>query len=260
MFRATIAEIMEQIRFIEELAANAWRPEVEQYLDGWRLRYTQGITRRGNSVLPLVSENNVTLEKKLVLAEEFYSRWGKPPCFQLTRAAQPPGLIEVLNGHSYKDAFHTQVQTAPLGRVLSITSPNPKFKTTLKPELFEDWLDLYVKTSGYDEHSAAIRQGILSRIEPRASFVLLSSDDKPVAVGLGVLERGWVGIYCMVTREEFCRQGAAIHVLYALAEWSQQHKADKMYLQVMEDNTNALALYSKAGFEKLYLYWYSTPM
>ena len=37
---------MSMIPFIEELAANAWRPEIEQFVDGWRLRYSRGITRR----------------------------------------------------------------------------------------------------------------------------------------------------------------------------------------------------------------------
>lgn len=248
---------MGQIRFIEELAANAWRPEIEQILDGWRLRYTQGITRRGNSVLPLESGDKIPLEEKIVAAEEFYSRWGEPPCFQMTEDAQPPGLIENLAARGYKDAYHTQVQIASLETALANTSPNPEYNAILKGELFDDWLKLYTQSSGYSGRSTAIRRGILSRIGARAGFVLLSHSDEPVAVGLSVMERGWVGVYCMVTQQAYRRQGAAVHVLHALATWGKQHNTENMYLQVMEDNPNALALYAKAGFEKRYTYWYS---
>jgi ribosomal protein S18 acetylase RimI-like enzyme len=61
----------------------------------------------------------------------------------------------------------------------------------------------------------------------------------------------------MDTRPEFRRQGAASALLYALADWGKQHKASQMYLQVMENNPPALALYAKAGFEKQYQYWYA---
>ena len=40
-----------QISLTEELAANALPPAVVQVVDGWRLRYNFGVTRRANSVL-----------------------------------------------------------------------------------------------------------------------------------------------------------------------------------------------------------------
>jgi len=61
----------------------------------------------------------------------------------------------------------------------------------------------------------------------------------------------------MVTREEHRRKGAANHVLNTLAMWGKQENAESIYLQVMENNPNALELYGKTGFEKLYQYWYS---
>jgi GNAT superfamily N-acetyltransferase len=62
----------------------------------------------------------------------------------------------------------------------------------------------------------------------------------------------------MVTRREHRRKGAATHVLHSLACWGREHGASEMYLQVMEDNAAALPLYARAGFEKVYQYWYSS--
>jgi ribosomal protein S18 acetylase RimI-like enzyme len=245
------------IPFIEELAANAWRPEIEQVVDGWRLRYTRGITRRGNSVLPIAHGGSLSLDEKLAIAEDFYARWGEPSCFQLTQAAQPAGLLEVLKARGYQDGFHTQVQTVPVLNVLQKTAQPPDFQITIEDHMPESWFDLCIQIAGYGEPSADARHGILTRIGPKVGFALLSIEGEPIAIGLGALERGWVGLFCMETRPEFRRQGAASALLHALADWSQGQKASQIYLQVMEDNSPALSLYAKAGFEKQYQYWYA---
>jgi ribosomal protein S18 acetylase RimI-like enzyme len=245
------------ISFIEELAANAWRPETEQFVDGWRLRYTRGITRRGNSVLPLACGEKNPLDEKLAIAEDFYARWGEPSCFQLTQAAQPVGLIDALRERGYQDGFHTQVQAAPVATALQETTRLPEFQITIEDRMPKTWFDLYIEIGDFGELSAEVRHGILERIGPQAGFALLTIEGEPAAIGLGVLERGWVGLFCMDTHPEFRRRGAASAVLRALGNWGQQRQASQMYLQVMENNPPALALYAKAGFEKQYQYWYA---
>jgi hypothetical protein len=44
---------MNQITQIEALAANAIPAAIVQELDGWRLRFNYGVTRRANSVLAI---------------------------------------------------------------------------------------------------------------------------------------------------------------------------------------------------------------
>jgi ribosomal protein S18 acetylase RimI-like enzyme len=60
----------------------------------------------------------------------------------------------------------------------------------------------------------------------------------------------------MATRPEFRRRGCAAAILHALARWSQRHQVTQMYLQVMENNRPALALYAQVGFETRYHYHY----
>jgi ribosomal protein S18 acetylase RimI-like enzyme len=43
----------------------------------------------------------------------------------------------------------------------------------------------------------------------------------------------------------------------ALAVWGKARGAEQTYLQVMENNPPALALYERLGFNKLYEYWYA---
>jgi GNAT superfamily N-acetyltransferase len=99
-------------------------------------------------------------------------------------------------------------------------------------------------------------RGTLQRIQARTGYALLRREGVPVALGLGVLERDWLGIFSMATHPEFRRQGAATAILHALATWGQQCGAARAYLQVMEGNTAAVAAYARAGLDTLYQYHY----
>jgi ribosomal protein S18 acetylase RimI-like enzyme len=86
---------------------------------------------------------------------------------------------------------------------------------------------------------------------------MVAKDGEPAAVGLGVAERGWLGIFCVITFSKFRRQGLASQVMRGLAEWGKTVEVEQVYLQVMENNPPALAMYENQGFKKLYSYWYS---
>ena len=127
----------------------------------------------------------------------------------------------------------------------------------------EDWFQTYTGVSGYSPASLPIRRGIFNRIGPATNYVLLVEGGNPVSAGLGVVERGWIGIFCVVTVPEFRRIGFASGVMHALADWGMSRGVENIYLQVMEDNPPALRLYQGMGFEHLYTYSYyelrSTP-
>jgi ribosomal protein S18 acetylase RimI-like enzyme len=241
---------------LEELAANAWPAAVVQIVDGWRLRFNWGVTRRANSVWPNDTAGRFTLKEKLALVEEFYARWGGPARYQLCPAAQPANLDTILAERGYRTDALTAVQTAPLATVLARTEPNPAYIITVTDTFDELWFATYRQAEQVDAQAAEARRAILQRIGPRTGYALLRVNGQAAAIGLAVTEQGWSGIFSMVTRPEFRRQGAATAILHALARWSQQHQSSQMYLQVMENNAPALALYERVGFETLYHYHY----
>lgn len=246
----------EKIAFIEELAANAWRPAVEQQIGGWRLRFTGGNSRRVNSVWPNRTPDIPDLETGLRLAEEFYSRHGTIPRYQLCPAAEPETLADRLTRRGYTFTAHTSVKTSPIDRLLETAQP-AQAEEIASPGLNEAWFRTYTGASGYSESSLPIRRGILTRIGPAARFLLLIQDGIPAAAGLGVVERGWLGVFCVVAVPEFRRQGLAGGVMHALAGWGKSQGAEHVYLQVMDDNLPALALYDRLKFEHLYQYFYA---
>jgi len=247
---------LSQIRMIEELAANAWRPEVEQHVGGWRLRYSGGSSRRVNSVWPNALLGVGSVQEGIAWAEDFYHRRGVSPCFQLCPAAFPAELPQALSQRGYRFYAHTQVQVQTIPTLLELTVP-PAGRVIASDSLTDEWFELYTSASGYSRESLPVRRGILSRIGPAAHFVCLWYEGQPAAVGLGVVERGWLGVFCVVTRSAFRQRGLANGVMRALAEWGAEHNAEHLYLQVMENNQPGLNLYRKLGFSRLYQYYYA---
>jgi ribosomal protein S18 acetylase RimI-like enzyme len=244
------------IRHLEELSGNAWPAAVVQVLDGWRLRFNWGVTRRANSVWPNNTGSQHELVEKLALVEDFYARWGGPARYQICPAAQPANLDAVLAGRGYTGDAHTAVQTIYLATVLARTAPNPAYAVTITDTFNEEWFATYCQAEQFSKQAAEARRDILQRIGPRVGYALLKISGCPAALGLVVAERNWAGIFGMATLAEFRRQGAASAVLRALAEWSQRHQVTRMYLQVMDNNAPARALYARVGFETLYHYHY----
>ena len=171
-------------------------------------------------------------------------------------AAQPDHLSAELAARGYEEIKHTMVQTAPVEAVMENTqAPNSRIIQT--PTLNEEWFQTYTRASEYSPESLPIRRGILSRIGPAANFLLLLQNGEPKAVGLGVAERSWMGVFCVVTYAGLRRQNFASQVMHGLTSWGIKAGAKQLYLQVMNNNPPALALYQKLGFTNMYDYWYS---
>ena len=95
---------------------------------------------------------------------------------------------------------------------------------------------------------------IVSRIRQQAAFATLSLDERPVAWGLGVVERGYVGLYDIVVAPDLRGIGLGRRVVASLMAWGCREGAHSAYLQVREENEIARALYGTLGFQTAYRY------
>jgi hypothetical protein len=75
-------------------------------------------------------------------------------------------------------------------------------------------------------------------------------------VGLIVCQRGWAGVFCMVTDPLMRRRGVACSILHAAAQVALRGDCYRLYLQVEHDNLPAQALYARAGFVRSHGYHY----
>ncbi len=256
-----------QIHHIERLAFNAWPARKVEPLQGWRLRASDGVTSRANSVWPNAWQVDQPLGKQIEQVEQFYRSRNLPPQFQLSPAAQPADLDAALIARGYEHHSSTLVQTAPLTDILRAT-PGLRTNPTFTLEVAEgwdadserDWFAVYQEVGGYDERAASERRAVIQRLsqraEPPLALVTLRLEDAPAAVGLGVVEAGWVGLFCMATLPSARRRGAATALLRTLAIWAQMQEVTSAYLQVEAENRAAQALYERVGFATLYSYHY----
>jgi len=244
------------IRDLEMLALHTWPAAEVVKLDGWQLRCNWGITRRANSVWPNETTQALSLEEKLASVESFYASRQQVARFQICPASQPADLDAELDRRGYTQHAHTVTQVAGVATVLAATCVPTAHRVTVTETLSDAWLTAYSQAECMSHHEAEVRRGILARIEPGTAFAVLSLGGQPVTTGLGVLERGWLGVLCIATALELRRRGAATAILHALADWAGNHGAEQMYLQVMRDNAPARALYDRAGFRPLYEYHY----
>lgn len=81
---------MQGAALLDELMANAWRPLTEEVRGGWRFRWTQGVTRRANSVLAIGTAEPA--EDLVAHAEDFYGQRDATTLVQVTTASAPRGL------------------------------------------------------------------------------------------------------------------------------------------------------------------------
>ena len=101
------------IRSIEELSMNAWPAMQTLHYDGWVLRYSDGYTKRANSVYPLYP-SEINLDEKIEFCESFYHDRGLPAVFKLTEASTPANLDARLAERGYRKDSPTSVQTLDL--------------------------------------------------------------------------------------------------------------------------------------------------
>jgi GNAT superfamily N-acetyltransferase len=112
--------------------------------------------------------------------------------------------------------------------------------------------------------------GSMVEIQPAHSQILrnilhpylaaaLEISGKWMACGLGVLEGDWFGLFDIITHPDHRRQGFGTQLINGMLAWARSQNAHRSYLQVMESNHPALALYAKLGFVDAYGYDYRVP-
>ena len=238
---------------IEELSLNAW-PALQTVLhDGWVLRFAAGYTRRANSVNPLyAAHTDLACDAKVAACEQFYRHKGLNVVFKLTAASYPDGLDRFLAARGYVAEAQTSVQLLDL-RAATV---NASSAVVISETLTDGWFDTFCQMSGLAAARRPTARQMLATIVPRVGFASVYHQATPVACGLAVAERGYVGLYDIVTDSRYRRQGYGEQLVLGLLHWGAAQGATTAYLQVMTNNPPALALYAKLGFRELYQYWY----
>ncbi len=235
------------LRELEETAARAWPPRRIVDVDGWTVRLSGGGSKRANSAQTLRWRGR-DLDDAIDAVERLYAEDEQPAIFQVASVAEPDGLDAALEARGYAAIDATLLMVKP---VAEIDAPHDVAAFDDPPSV---WFEIYLSTITPDRQATA-RHMVEAIPRPRAFFVA-SNAGGPFAAGLAAAEGRFCGIECMATRAAARRSGGAARVLAALEAWARVQGATTLWLQVMESNAPARALYDKLGFRAVGGYRY----
>lgn len=241
---------MSDLKLTEELEyrlLNAW-PSLEcQFYRGWVARFANGYTKRANSAAPLWQ--GAELDGALIdhIVDQFRLMRVRPT-FRLTGLEQQ-GTDALLAERGFAEYQPSYCMIHD-----DLSQFEAEDSITINTDLPEQWLHDAVRSQ--EEGSVSVLRDIVSRIRQPHGFATLVMDDQPVAWGLGVVERGFVGLYDIVVQPELRGLGLGRRVMSGLIAWGRERDARQAYLQVREDNEVARSLYASIGFRDAYRYYF----
>ncbi len=198
-------------------------------LGDWLLRHSPTSTaRRANSVLAIGPSGSDDPEADYEQVVGFYRpRTGRPIAAVLPGSAED----ELFRGHGWGPESGDADTLFQIGSV-ALARRRLRGSRQARPPV----------DVSYDEAGDLVTV----RVGDRASGVAAYADD-------------WVGFRTIQVEPAHRRQGLALVVMDALLEWGAERGATTAYLQVLGDNTAAIALYEQLGFTTHHAYRYLAP-
>ena len=252
---------MTDILGLEERGFNAWPAPQTVYYGGWVFRLGGGYTKRANSANALGERAEMRagsisaytpardFAQVRLEAERFYAAHGQPAIFRLSPLAGAEA-DPALAAAGYEKLDPSTVMTAPLD-----ASPPPP-GVTLMPTPTPAWLNGIAAAQGVAPSHRLIHDRIVQNIALPKTFATVHVGATPAGFGLGVAERGAVGLFDLVIRPEFRGRGLGRALTGALMAWGFAGGATTAWLQVFDGNLVARRLYESMGFREAYAYHY----
>jgi ribosomal protein S18 acetylase RimI-like enzyme len=234
---------------IERATLDAVAPREVDTLDGWLLPFDESTIGRAKSAVPLRHQGLRTTD--LPRIAERYTQKQLPAAF---RIADTPGLAS-LHAELAELGYTAQQPTlVQIGSVKGLRQLTDKEPAAVAPTPDAPWAEVY-SADGFDPVDGQSRAQALSR-SPQAVYATLMDGDHAVAAGTACFSQGWASLHGIRTVAHARGRGLASRVLTGLAQAAAARGLQRVFLQVEENNTAAIALYQRAGFITAWRYHY----
>jgi GNAT superfamily N-acetyltransferase len=249
-----------KIIHVQEIANNSWRAKDFYWLNGWLLRFNEGVTGRANSVLPSYYWGT-DLIRDIKLVENAYEQHNLPARWQMHEGHAPIELYNTLESRGYRQDPLVEVMGTDLLRFDgSIQKKASSFQVTSTAMRTKEWSRAFIDlTTHRDRQELEKMCEIMDQITvPHKRFLVAHKEDQQAGVVFGVVDRRFLGIMDLVVAPQYRRKGLATKLITDTVDWAYQHSATSLYLQVVAENHAAIALYQKMGLLRWFNYFYLT--
>lgn len=263
------------IKLVEEISLNAWPSHKMELYDGWLIRFSHNYTHRTNSVTQ-VGASSIPVEEKIAYCEEVYRNYHTPSIFKISPLLDPSFDL-LLQERGYEIQHTTEVMTLdsfeqlhPYSSVSAEyeyygrNSGLPSFivypedtVVLLQDRITDEWISALFRLNGTTNPTLRRIVPSMFKAIPKETIVAsIEIDGRMVASGLGILDRGHVGLYAIYVDVSCRHKSFARAICSAILTEAQKKGSQKAYLQVVKGNTYAKSLYTSLGFRDLYTYWF----
>ena len=245
---------------LQRVMVGAWPAMETARLGDWLLRASRGFTQRANSVMTAGSPGS-PVPAALDTVERWYAARGLAPNLTVAGPVGFDPADDAVGAEALRRGYVARVATLTLTAPTRLIADPPPGggpggvgdpqEVEVGAELTEAWFAAYRAYRPVDDEAArAILTG-----SPGQAFATVRDDDGSV-IGIGRLglSAAWGGIAAMWVAPQARRRGLATAMLRALARTADRAGASSLHLQTDTDNTAALALYERHGFERHHSY------
>jgi len=245
------------IEDLEMLAARGWPGAEQVRLGGWLLRAGSGASRRANSALP-AGDPGLPVAAAVDRVQEWYAERGLRPCVQLPETLGPraPGfrrppdaVTAALTERGWASEAPTLMLVGDIRRMPPRATTYP-LRAAWADAPDEPWWQLDGSDAGRRAEALAAPARYLT-VREQAGGV--------VAVGRMTVPADWCGLTNLVVQPGKRGHGHGRWALEAMLAEAARLGARFAYLQVLEENTVARALYETHGCTAHHRYRYWAP-
>lgn len=262
------------IKLIEEISLNAWPSHKMELYDGWLIRFSHNYTHRTNSVTQ-VGSSLIPVEEKIAYCEKIYENYHTPSIFKISPLLDP-SFDKLLSDRGYEIQHTTEVMTMDFpdfhcwpsisaeyeyyGRNSGLPSfvvYSGEIIVQLQDRITDEWITSLFRLNGTTNPTLRRIVPSMFKAIPKETIVAsIEIDGRMVASGLGIMDRGHVGLYAVYVDASCRHKNFARAICSTVLEEARKKNATKAYLQVVQGNTYAKQLYTSFGFRDLYTYWF----
>ncbi len=265
---------LKRVRLLEELALNAWPSHKQELYDGWLLRFSHNYTHRTNCV-EQVAGSLIPIPEKVAYCENIYRTLHTPVIFKISPLLDP-AFDRMLAGRGYRKEHENETMVLEEGTVRPWLPTDVEYEfygrnsglpsiagypggivVQLRDRITEDWIEGLFRLNGTTNPTLLRIVPSMYHAIPKETIVAkIELDGRMVASGLGILDRGYAGIYAIYVDPSCRRKHFARAIVSTLLLEAGKKGCQKAYLQCVKGNTPAKRLYEDLGFRSMYSCWF----